>query len=93
MGYIHKANPVCVHAPVDLNLLDDFHLCIRTERKQTDVCSRTVILEGDIAAAARNGTIDHNEHPGLKNKTGHIGFLGHGDVMRFRKMRVKRIET
>ncbi len=49
----------------------------------------TVILEGDIAAASKNGTLDHKEHPGLKNKTGHIGFLGHGDVVRFRKMRLK----
>jgi hypothetical protein len=51
----------------------------------------TVILEGDIAAASKNGTLDHKDHPGLKNKTGHIGFLGHGDVVRFRKMRVKRL--
>lgn len=50
----------------------------------------TVILEGDIAAASKNGTVDHKDHPGLKNKTGHIGFLGHGDVVRFRKMRVKK---
>lgn len=51
----------------------------------------TMILDGDIGAASKNGTVDHNEHPGLKNKTGHIGFLGHGDVVRFRKMRVKRL--
>lgn len=51
----------------------------------------TVILEGDIAAASKNGTVDHKDHPGLKNKTGHIGFLGHGDVVRFRKMRVKKL--
>jgi hypothetical protein len=51
----------------------------------------TVILEGDIAATSKNGTADHKDHPGLKNKTGHIGFLGHGDVVRFRKMRVKKL--
>ncbi len=51
----------------------------------------TVILEGDIAAASKNGTPDHKDHPGLKNKTGHIGFLGHGDVVRFRKMRIKKL--
>ena len=50
----------------------------------------TVILDGDIAAASKNGTIDHKEHPGLLRTTGHIGFLGHGDVVRFRNMRVKK---
>jgi len=29
-------------------------------------------------------------HPGLKNKTGHIGFLGHGSVVNFRKYKNKR---
>jgi hypothetical protein len=52
----------------------------------------TVILEGDYALASKNGTIDHQAHPGLLNKTGHLGFLGHGDVVRFKNMRVKRIE-
>ena len=49
----------------------------------------TVILEGDYMAASKNGTIDHNQHPGLLNKTGHIGFLGHGDILRFKNMRIK----
>ena len=51
----------------------------------------TLILEGDYAAASKYGTIDHLEHPGLLNKTGHIGFLGHGDIVRFKNMRIKRI--
>lgn len=53
----------------------------------------TVILEGDIKAASKNftETIDHQKHPGLSNKKGHIGFLGHGDVLRFRNMRVKKL--
>ena len=48
-----------------------------------------VILEGDIAEASKNGTIDHKEHPGLSRTSGHIGFLGHGDVVKFRNMRIK----
>ncbi|HYH55006.1 MAG TPA: DUF1080 domain-containing protein, partial [Anseongella sp.] len=48
-----------------------------------------VILDGDIAEASKNGTLDHREHPGLKRKTGHIGFLGHGSVVRFRNIRIK----
>ncbi len=51
----------------------------------------TVILDGDYMAASKNGTIDHNQHPGLLNKTGHIGFLGHGDILRFKNMRIKRL--
>ena len=51
----------------------------------------TVIVDGDYAAASANGTLDHKEHPGLKRTTGHLGFLGHGDVVRFKKMRVKKI--
>ncbi len=49
----------------------------------------TVIVDGDIAEASKNGTLDHNQHPGLKNAKGHIGFLGHGSVLRFRNVRIK----
>ncbi len=52
----------------------------------------TVIVDGDIKEASMNGTIDHKEHPGLLRTSGHIGFLGHGDVVRFRNMRVKKSE-
>lgn len=48
-----------------------------------------VILEGDIAEASKSGTMDHKEHPGLLRPIGHIGFLGHGDVVKFRNMRIK----
>ena len=50
-----------------------------------------VILDGDIAEASKNGTADHNPHPGLKRTTGHIGFLGHGSIVRFRNIRVKEL--
>ncbi len=49
----------------------------------------TVIVDGDIADARDNGTMDHRDHPGLLNKTGHIGFLGHGSVVKFRNIRIK----
>jgi len=51
----------------------------------------TVILDGDIKESILKGTADHKEHPGLKRTTGHIGYLGHGDVMRFRNIRVKAL--
>ncbi len=50
-----------------------------------------VIVDGDIKEAGGNGTMDHKEHPGLFNKSGHIGFLGHGDVVRFRNIRIARL--
>jgi len=53
------------------------------------VLNGTVIVDGDIAGPRDNGTADHNEHPGLKNSTGHIGFLGHGSELKFRNVRIK----
>jgi HEAT repeat protein len=53
----------------------------------------TVIVDGDIAGPRDNGTMDHNEHPGLKNSTGHIGFLGHGSVVKFKNIRIKELTT
>ncbi len=51
-----------------------------------------VILDGDIEPSISNGTMDHKEHPGLKNKKGHIGFLGHGSVVYFRNIMIKTLE-
>ncbi len=48
-----------------------------------------VIVDGDIAGPRDNGTMDHNDHPGLKNTKGHIGFLGHGSELKFRNLRIK----
>ncbi len=50
-----------------------------------------VVTEGDIVEASKNGTIDGNEHPGLQRKSGYIGFLGHGDRLWIRNVRVKRL--
>jgi HEAT repeat protein len=49
----------------------------------------TVILDGDIKEASKNGTMDHKEHTGLLRAKGHIGFLGHGSVVKFKNIRVK----
>jgi HEAT repeat protein len=48
----------------------------------------TVILDGDLAEASKNGTLDKREHPGLKRTSGHFGFLGHGAPLSFRNIRV-----
>lgn len=49
----------------------------------------TVILEGDLKKATKNGTLDHKDHPGLNRHSGHISFLGHGTVVKFRNIRIK----
>jgi hypothetical protein len=54
------------------------------------ILNGTVILDDDIAEASKNGTIDdRDDHIGLKNKTGHIGFLYHTSVVKFRNIRIK----
>ena len=50
-----------------------------------------VIMDGNIKIASKGGTLDGKKHPGLKNKKGHIGFLGHGDLVRFRNIRIKEL--
>ncbi len=59
-----------------------------------------VILDGDVEEACKGHnvapdnsdtnpyTVDHRNHPGMFNKTGHIGFLGHGAGLKFRNIRV-----
>ena len=51
-----------------------------------------VINEGNIREATKNGTADKQEHPGLFNKKGHIGFLGHGSPVQFRNIRIKELK-
>jgi len=49
----------------------------------------TVILEGNMKKASKNGTLDHKDHPGLQRNKGYIGFLGHGSDLKFRNLRIK----
>lgn len=51
-----------------------------------------VILDGNIREAAKNGTVDGQNHPGLLNKKGHIAFLGHGSEVKFRNIRIKELK-
>lgn len=49
----------------------------------------TVILDGNIKEATKNGTLDKEDHPGLLRNKGHIAFLGHGSELAFRNIRIK----
>ena len=62
-----------------------------------------VILDGNIREACKGHnvapdggkenpyTVDHRNHPGLFNESGHIGLLGHGPGIMFRNIRVKEL--
>ena len=64
-----------------------------------------VIVDGDIKEACQGHnvapdgsdknpyTVDHRNHPGMFNKTGHIGFLGHGAGLKFRNVRVLDLDA
>jgi HEAT repeat protein len=69
----------------------NFQEVVAKGNRITITLNGTVIVDGDIAEASANGTIDGHDHPGLKRARGHIGFLGHGSVVRFRNIRVKEL--
>jgi Domain of Unknown Function (DUF1080) len=46
-----------------------------------------IILDADLDIVREDATL--KKHPGLKNKSGRIGFLGHGSLVEFRKIRIK----
>ena len=62
-----------------------------------------VILDGNIREACQGHnvapdgakenpyTVDHKNHPGLFNTSGHIGLLGHGAGIKFRNIRIKEL--
>ncbi|WP_299546821.1 family 16 glycoside hydrolase [Seonamhaeicola sp.] len=56
------------------------------------ILNGNVIVDGNMAEASKHGTADGQDHPGLKRKKGHIGFLGHGSKLWFRNIRIKRLE-
>jgi len=49
----------------------------------------TVIVDADLSTVTDPKVLA--KHPGLKNKTGHIGFLGHGAQVEFRNLRIKEL--
>lgn len=57
----------------------------------TVILNGEVILEGNYLEASQSGTLDKKEHPGLARSRGHIGFLGHGDLVRFRHILIKEL--
>jgi hypothetical protein len=54
------------------------------------VVNGKMIVDADVAPF-RDGqpTLDGRPHPGLARTSGHIGFLGHGDEVHFRNIRIR----
>jgi hypothetical protein len=48
-----------------------------------------VIVDANLDDVKDEKTL--KEHPGLQNKTGHIGFLGHGARVEFKDLRIKEL--
>jgi len=63
---------------------------IRCEGPRVEVTlNGTVIVEADISQP--HEFMHKRAHPGLKNKEGYIGFLGHGSPVEFRNIRIKEL--
>ena len=50
-----------------------------------------VLVDADLDAATKDGMLSQKDHPGLKRTTGHIGFLGHGDRVWYRDIRISEL--
>ena len=57
------------------------------------ILNGSVILDADITNARQNGAADGLKHPGLLRDSGHIGFLGHGSPLQFRRIRIKDLSS
>lgn len=77
-----------------LNLIGEWNSqeVIAQGNRITVILNGETIVDADILAASTPQTLDGRDHPGLKRKTGHIGFLGHGSRVEFRNIRIKELK-
>lgn len=61
-------------------------------RRVTVVLNGTTIVDADLDEATKAGTLDGTPHPGLSRGKGHLGFLGHGDRVDFRRIRLNSLD-
>ncbi len=56
------------------------------------VLNGATILDADLSKLEQTPDIhDFKKHPGMHNKKGHIGFLGHGAVVEFRNIHIREL--
>lgn len=53
------------------------------------ILNGVTIVDADLDTVKDEAVL--KKHPGLKNKKGHIGFLGHGAEVEFRNIRIKEL--
>lgn len=66
------------------------HIIARKNRIKVILNGET-ILDYDLGKAVKEGTADHQAHPGLQNKKGYIGLLWHDSPLQFRNIRIKEL--
>lgn len=59
----------------------------------TIILNGEIIVDTDISVFKDKQTLDKREHPGLHREKGFVGFLGHGDPVKFRNIRIKELNT
>ena len=71
--------------------MDPFSMILAPlESHHSKLSNGTTIIDVDLAKIKQTPDIHPlKRHPGIKNKKGHIGFLGHGSVVEFRNIRIK----
>ncbi len=62
---------------------------IARDRHITVILNGSTIVDTDLDAITDEET--RKRHPGLMRTSGHIGFLGHGTRVEFRRIRIKRL--
>jgi hypothetical protein len=55
------------------------------------IVNGTTIINANLEETLKTGTLDGQAHPGASRKKGHLGFLGHGDRIEVRNIRIKEI--
>jgi len=57
----------------------------------TVILNGVTIVDADVEKASTPKTLDGREHPGLKRDRGYLCFCGHGEVVKFRNLRIKEL--
>ncbi len=60
-------------------------------RQITVILNGVTIVDANLDEALKDGPMDGKPHANLDLKEGHLGFLGHGNVVEFRGMRIKEL--
>ena len=67
----------------------NFQEIICQGRRVKVLLNGATIVDADLDKASTPKTLDGYPHAGLNRTKGHIGFLGHGDRVEFRNIRIK----